>query len=239
MTGLFSGVSKVAGPLLDKAGSVVDKYWKNEYHNPSLKRKGEKKGDKNENAMRNDRRRQPATEETRSAEMLESALGPGEEEDSTDSDLESSVASLSSEDSDVQELSSPLLPAWLQPRKFRKLLAKRVVSVTHDLATSTLTSAEWILEMTGYGVTVMGQMVWVRVNAVMKNFVEEHYTLGHDITLEDGTKVRAPRGASTHAYIVPVPPTSMPPSACKESKENEGGESKEALPSPSNEVEDA
>ena len=153
--------------------------------------------------------------------------------ESTDSDSESSVASLSSEDSDVQELTSPLLPAWLQPHQFRKVLGRQVVAVTHDLATSTLTSAEWFLEMTGYGVTVMGQMVWVRMNAVLKNLVEEHYTIGNDISLEDGAKVCAPAGAISQAYIVPAPPVGMPPSASKESGENEGGESKEALPSSS------
>lgn len=238
--GIFGGVARVAAPLLDKAGTVVDKYWKGEYHGPPQDKekrgRGKGKGSSKANAARHERSRHPPTEEARSAELLEAALGTGGGEgDDADSDTDSSVASLSSEDSDVQELASPLLPTWLQPKKFRGIVGEKAISATHELATSTLTSAEWLLEMTGYGVTVVGQMVWVRMNAVLKRLVDDHYSHGLDTRLEGGERVTAPAGATTQAYLVPAPPQTVPPSASKVSAGEANGRVQEALPSPGGE----
>ena len=225
LRGMFSGVAKVTAPLVSKAGTVVDNYWKGKYHDGMGEKKKKKdrrdkekatmkeKGERSRQSLAHSKAKGPPTEEARSAELLEAAMGEGEEDNTdTDSDSEATVASLSSEDSDVQELVSPLLPTWLRPKKLRKLVGKKAVTVTHDLATSTLTSLESMLEWTGYGVTVMSQMVWGHMNAMLKNLVDEHYSGVEGATLEGGERVVAPVGATTQAYLVPAHQASMPPS---------------------------
>ena len=141
----------------------------------------------------------------------------GDEDEEEDEDFSSDdIMSVSSDDSDVQELSSPLLPDWMmQSDKFKRVVGRKAVKFTHELATRTLNSAEWLLEMTGYGVTMVGAVVWEKVNVIMKKVVEDHYTIqgsppgGNTIPEPkpepgDG-QVISPQGAISQAYFISSP----------------------------------
>jgi hypothetical protein len=252
---LFSGVATISGNVTAKASVVVDNYWKGKYH-ASWGKDGD--DDKGGDGSKKKRRKAVATELESTAvgmehegararktaaaaaaargenniidsgDLLESAMGDGETgEEGTD--YESSVESVSSNDSDVKELTAPLVPQWLQADSLRRLVGSQAVDITHDLANKTLNSAEWLLEMTGYGVTVVGNIVWSKLNVVMKSIVDEHYTItppggggggggsgsgsgsGSTANTDGLPVISAPTGATTQSYLLAAPPRAPPP----------------------------
>ena len=232
LSGIFSGVATITGNVTNRAGTVIEDYWKNKYHSgrgndnekdegggKDRRRRTKREGDgpvgagsgSGARAGARSRKMMPASDN--SADLLEAAMngdheegrvtGQDDDEDASDDD---GYLSVSSDDSDVQELASPLLPDWLRPERLKRLMGRRAVKFTHDLATTTLSSAEWLLEMTGRGVTVVGTAVWNRLNVVLKQVVEDHYTIegGNSGGNTIPTPISADSATSAHAAVAPV-----------------------------------
>ena len=87
------------------------------------------------------------------------------------------IMSVSSNDSDVQrtDFLAPA-PRVDKPEKL-VLVGRKAIKFTHELATKTLNSAEWLLEMTGYGVTIVGSAVWHKIEYDVEKVVDDHYTI--------------------------------------------------------------
>ena len=222
---LFGGITTLAANVTAKGVTLANNYWKGRgISTAALPPRKDKRAGKPGSA--------PSTgASTDAARVADPESGMGELDDSDD-DEDDIASEVSSTDSDVQELESPLLPVWLSVQNVRNKVSQRfngfIVShgleeqtdkfkatagqCTHTIATRGLESAEWVLEMTGQGVTKLGSALYQKLNGVVAKLITD---LGPEEgaarAVKNDQAVELTAAAAGAAAGGPAPPSGAPP----------------------------
>jgi len=222
---LFGGITALAANVTAKGVTLANNYWKGRgISTAALPPRKEKRAGKPGSA--------PSTGASTDAAKVadpESGMGELDESDDDEDDIASEV---SSTDSDVQELESPLLPVWLTVQNVRNKVSQRfngfIVShgleeqtdrfkatagqCTHTIATRGLEGAEWVLEMTGQGVTKLGSTLYQKLNGVVAKLIKD---LGPEEgaarAVKNDQAVELTTASAGAAAGGPAPPPGAPP----------------------------